>query len=90
MEFEWDVEKALVNEEKHGVSFAEASTVFGDPLASTVSDPDHSEVEERYLTFGRSSLGRLLVVAHTDRSERVRIISSRLLTPREVRAYEQE
>jgi uncharacterized DUF497 family protein len=89
MDFEWDRAKADANKSKHGVSFEEASTVFGDDDAITVRDPDHSEGEDRYLTFGMSRSGRLLVVAHTDRGDRIRIISSRPMTRRERRAYEQ-
>lgn len=65
MKFEWDMEKAAVNLDKHGVSFQEASTVFGDPLAGTFPDPDHSQGEERWITVGMSIEGRLVVVAHT-------------------------
>ena len=76
MEFGWDAAKAERNLDKHGVSFQEAATVFGDPLAVTYADPDHSEEEDRYLTFGESSDGRFLVVSHTDREDRTRIISA--------------
>jgi uncharacterized DUF497 family protein len=89
MEFEWDPEKAARNLARHGVSFQEAATVFGDPLAVTYFDPDHSEEEDRFLTFGHSSEGRLLVVSHTDREERTRIISARRVTPSERRTYEE-
>ncbi len=88
MEFEWDPEKAARNWVKHGVSFHEAATVFGDPLAITYHDPDHSEDEERFLTFGHSNEGHLLVVSHTDRGERTRIISARRATRRERKIYE--
>jgi uncharacterized protein len=74
MNFEWDPRKARKNLRKHGVSFTEAGTVFGDDLASTVPDPDHSENEDRYITIGWSSRRRLLIVAHTDRGDRIRII----------------
>ncbi len=74
MEFEWEPEKAARNLAKHGVSFHEAGTVFGDPLAITFSDPDHSAEEDRFLTSGHSSEGHLLVVSHTDRGEFTRII----------------
>ena len=90
MEFEWDPEKARRNLGKHGVSFQEAATVFGDPLAVTYFDPDHSENEDRFLTFGHSSAGRLLVVSHTDREDRTRIISARRATQKERRSYEEE
>ena len=73
----------------HGVSFHEAATVFGDPLAITYDDPDHSEDEDRFLTFGHSALGRLLVVSHTDREDRTRIISARTATRKERKQYEE-
>lgn len=88
MEFEWDDDKAAVNERKHGVAFAEAMTVFADPLALTGYDPDHSDGEDRYLTMGRSADDRLLVVSHTDRGENIRIISARLASRAERRDYE--
>lgn len=88
--FEWDADKAERNRLKHGVSFPEAATVFGDALAWTFPDPEHSTAEDRYLTIGISEQGRLIVVAHTDRAEAVRIISARLATRRERRYYEQE
>jgi len=90
MEFEWDPEKAIKNQTKHGVSFQEAATVFGDPLALTFFDPDHSEEEDRFLTFGHSSDSHLLVVSHTDRDDRVRIISARRATRKERKSYEEE
>jgi len=89
MEFEWDPEKASSNVRKHGVTFHEAATVFGDPLAITFADPDHSMDENRYLTFGISRLDRLLVVSHTERRGWVRIINARLMTRQERRIYEQ-
>jgi uncharacterized protein len=88
VEFEWDDEKAVSNLSSHGVSFAEASTVFGDPLATTVIDPDHSDDEVRWLTTGLSREGRVLIVWHTDRADAVRLIGSRLATPKERRTYE--
>jgi len=89
MEFEWDFEKASRNLRKHGVSFAEAATVFDDPLAYTFFDPDHSDREDRFVTFGHSSDGRFLTVSHTDRDEHVRIISARKATRRERKIYEE-
>ncbi len=89
MEFEWDPDKAARNLAKHGVSFAEAATVFGDPMAVTFADPDHSDDEDRFLTFGNSDEGSLLIVSHTDREERTRIISARRATRKERRIYEQ-
>jgi len=89
MEYEWDPEKAEANKRKHGVSFHEAATVFGDPLAITFSDPDHSIDEYRYLTFALSKFDRLLVVSHSDRGDKVRIISARIMTRQERRIYEE-
>ena len=88
MEFEWDPAKATRNLAKHGVSFDEASTVFGDPLAGTIVDPRHSMDETRFVTIGYSTSRRLLVVAHVDRGEAVRIISARRATRRERIRYE--
>jgi hypothetical protein len=88
VEFEWNREKAARNLAKHGVDFREAATVFGDPLAITFDDPDHSEEEDRYITFGHSEDGRLLIVSHCERGEKVRIISARRATPKERRFYE--
>jgi uncharacterized DUF497 family protein len=88
MDFEWDEDKAEANERKHGVSFLEAETVFADPLALTGYDPDHSEVEDRYIIMGTSIEGRLLVVSHTDRGDKVRIISARDASRRERRDYQ--
>lgn len=90
MNFEWDPRKAIGNIRKHGVSFQEAATVFGDPLSLTIGDPDHSEDEHRFLIVGLSHARRLLVVAHADRGETVRIISARLASRRERRIYEEE
>jgi hypothetical protein len=88
--FEWDPEKARQNEAKHGVSFPEASTVFGDPLSVTVPDPAHSVGEERFPTIGMSHQQRLLVVAHADRDDVTRLIHARLATRPERTAYEEE
>jgi uncharacterized protein len=89
LEFEWDPTKAEANLRNHGISFAEASTAFHDPLSLTISDPEHSGREERYLLLGASTAGRLVVVAHTERRDRIRIISARKPTRRERRQYEQ-
>jgi uncharacterized DUF497 family protein len=89
VQFEWDPEKAAANLSKHGVSFHEAASVFGDPLSLTFDDPDHSSDEHRYLTAGLSAQGRHLIVAHTDRGGRIRIISARAMTKRERRFYEE-
>ena len=90
MEFEWDRKKAKYNLRKHGVSFEEASSVFGDVLATVYDDPDHSADEKRFLTVGTSVRGRLLHVAFADRDTRIRIISARMVTRREKRMYEEE
>ena len=90
MDFEWDPRKAEINLHKHGVSFTEAGTVFGDNLAITVPDPDHSDDEERFITIGWSNRRRLLMVSHTDRGDRIRIISARELTNAERKEYEEE
>ncbi|HEX8695180.1 MAG TPA: BrnT family toxin [Longimicrobium sp.] len=87
--FEWDPEKAESNLQKHGVSFEEATTVFGDPLALIMPDPRHSQAETRYILLGLSHRYRLLVVAHTERTGSVRIISARLATRSERKAYEE-
>jgi uncharacterized DUF497 family protein len=87
--FEWDPRKAAQNLRKHGVSFQEAATVFGDPLALTFDDPDHSITEQRYITVGMSSEGRVLIVAHADRGENIRIVSARKTSRRERRHYEE-
>lgn len=90
MKFEWNPEKAAKNFRKHGVAFSEAVTVFGDFLSITFPDPDHSFEESRYITIGLSNRGRLLMVAHTDRGDRIRIISARKTTRQERKFYEEE
>lgn len=89
MKIEWDPRKAESNRIKHGVSFEEAATVFREPLAATGADPDHSITEDRFITFGVSEVGRLLVVSHTERGEIIRIISARKATKRERELYEE-
>jgi hypothetical protein len=89
MHFEWDPVKARQNFHKHGVTFEEASSIFYDPLAVTGADPNHSEDEERLITFGMSSQGRLLVVSQTERGEAIRIISARVATQSERHIYEE-
>ena len=87
--FEWDDRKASANLRKHGVSFEEASTIFGDPFSITIPDPLHSHSEERFVTIGlTSNQRRLLVAIHVDRSGRIRIISARQATARERKQYE--
>jgi uncharacterized DUF497 family protein len=88
MWFEWDSKKANLNLKKHGVSFDEAATAFYDPLSATFDDPDHSEGEQRLITVGVSSQDRLLVIAHTDRGNVVRIINARLATAHERKKHE--
>lgn len=88
MRFSWDPEKDALNQREHGVSFEEASTVFGDPLAVTIPDPDHSIGEERLLTMGHASTARLLVVSHTEEGDNIRIISARPSTAHERKDYE--
>ncbi|RJQ59840.1 MAG: BrnT family toxin [Desulfobacteraceae bacterium] len=90
MEFEWDSNEAKMNQRKHGVAFKEAATVFRDPLSITIDDPDYSEEEDRYIIIGLSDAGRLLIVSHTDRGSRTRIINARELTRSEREAYEEE
>jgi len=87
--FEWDPEKAERNRNKHGVSFEEAATAFGDPLSLTIPDPDHSVGETRYLLLGQTFRGRLIVVSHLERNDSIRIISARLATGRERNSHEE-
>ncbi len=89
MLFAWDQNKAAANLRKHGVSFHEAGTVFGDPLAVTYEDPDHSDEEERFITIGLSGQSRLLIVSHTPRAAQTRIISARPVTRGERSFYEE-
>ncbi len=89
MEFEWSQNKADLNIEKHDVSFQEAATVFNDPLSFTFPDSDHSIGESRYVIIGISRFGQLLVVAHTEREENIRIISARKATRQERKFYEE-
>lgn len=90
LKFEWDVRKSTANLRKHGVSFEEAATVFGDPLALTFADPDHSIREARFITIGQSYRHLLLVVAHVERGKTMRIISARKATKHERTIYEQD
>ena len=88
LSFEWDIEKAKSNEQKHGISFDEASTVFADPLSLTMHDPLHSENEERFILIGASHKNRMLIVVHTERGDNIRIISARKATKKERSYYE--
>jgi hypothetical protein len=90
MQFEWDSRKDAANRRKHFIGFREATSVFSDPFAVTFPDVDHSASEQRFLTVGSSANGQLLIVAHTDREEIVRIISARSAAPRERRFYEED
>ena len=87
--FEWDRGKDSANRRKHGVGFAEASTVFDDPLSITIADPDHAIDEERFVIVGMSTKRSLLIVVHTVRGERIRLISARSATKHERRNYEE-
>lgn len=89
-DFEWDDEKAKSNLKKHGVSFEEATTIFNDPRIATISDPDHSKDEERFVSLGKSFIQRLLSVIHTERNERTRLISARKATKTERKTYEND
>lgn len=86
--FEWDPSKAAENARKHGVTFEEAASVFADPLSLTVPDTLHSDDEDRFVTVGHSSSGKVLVVVHTERGDRFRLIGARPATRRERRTYE--
>ena len=88
LNFEWDINKAKVNIEKHGISFNEAATIFADPLSDTFYDPDHSDDEDRFLSIGLSELENLLVVVFTEKNDIIRIISARKATKKERKHYE--
>ena len=89
LEFEWDEQKTLLNKRKHGVTFEEASTVFSDCLSLTIPEPLNSNDEQRYILMGRCANQKLLVVVHTERGDRIRIISARTATLHEQRMYEE-
>ena len=89
MKIEWDPKKAKLNLRKHGVSFEEAATTLSDPMAATGADPDHSSSEDRYITFGVSEKGRLVVVSHTEKDQTIRIISARKASKGERKLYEE-
>jgi uncharacterized protein len=89
MEYDWDQEKAQINLKKHGISFQEAASAFGDPLALTFDDPDHSIGEHRLLTFGITKTGKRIIVSHTEKHNAVlRIISARPMNKYERKIYE--
>ncbi len=89
LEFEWDAEKADANRKKHGMDFHEAATVFADPLSFTFEDSMHSRTETRFITIGMTRTRQLVVVAHTDRNDSIRVISARKATRKERRFYEE-
>ncbi len=89
MEFEWDQSKGVSNLRKHGIGFEDATSIFGDPLAFTFRDPDHSVGEARFLTFGVTRTGELLVISHASRNNRTRLISARRATRAERQIYEE-
>ncbi len=88
-DFEWDRHKTKANFKKHRISFDEATTIFADPLLVTFPDPLHSHAEERYLSIGVSRTGRVLIVAHVDRHNKIRLVSCRKATASERRRYEE-
>lgn len=90
LQFEWDPAKAERNRRKHGIDFGEAATAFGDPLSLTIPDPEHSVGEERCILIGVSYRNRLVVVAHSEDGDTIRIISARSATAAERNAYEQD
>lgn len=90
LRFVWDRDKAAANFRKHGVTFDEAATAFGDALSLSIPDREHSVDEERWLLLGQSAAGRLLVVAHTERNDEIRIISARPATRHERQTYEED
>lgn len=89
LHFEWDGKKAKANAAKHGVRFEDAATVFADPLSLTITDPAHSQDEERFIVLGKAHTGKLLVVVHTERGDNLRIISARRASRRERKDYEE-
>ena len=89
LSFQWDENKARTNLAKHGVSFEEAATVFGDSLSLTIADPALSQTEDRLIVLGHSHQRKLLVVVHTERGDSIRIISARRASRRERKSYEE-
>lgn len=86
--FKWDPAKATENHNKHGVAFDEAATIFKDPEAISIFDPDHSETEDRWVTIGLSERGRLLIVIHTFREEDAAAVTIRVISSRKATKYE--
>ena len=89
LRFSWDPQKAAANLRKHGVAFPDAATAFGDPLSVTIPDPDHSANEARFLLVGMTAGGQLVVIAHSERGNDIRLISAREATRRERETYEE-
>lgn len=89
LRFTWDARKAAANVRKHGITFIEAATAFADPLSITIDDADHSDLEDRFILIGQSNRKRLVVVAHVERSDTIRIISARPAGRRERIEYEE-
>jgi uncharacterized protein len=87
--FEWDAQKAKNNLQKHLVDFEEARTIFDDLQLITVLDDEYSQDEDRYITIGLSSKNRILMVAHTERNDKIRIISARKATKNEEEFYQE-
>ena len=88
LKFEWDRRKSVLNIKKHGVSFEDAATAFGDPLSVTIHDPKHSDDEDRFLLLGETQDKKLVVVAHTDRKDTIRLINARPATRQERKDHE--
>jgi uncharacterized protein len=88
-QFEWDEVKARSNSDKHGVTFTEATTIFADPFLLTFVDDVHGDAEDRFISIGESEQQRLLLVIHTERNYRIRLISARRATRKEQKTYEQ-
>ena len=88
--FEWDLDKASINAGKHRVTFEEAMSAFHDPFSLVVTDPDHSEREERLILIGLSDHQRLLVVVYTEREDNLRLISARAANSAEKKKYREE
>jgi len=89
LQFGWDEKKANINRRKHGITFEEASTAFGDELSITIDDPIHSDDEDRLILIGQSKLLRTLIVVHVERRDVIRIISARKATKKEQKFYEE-
>lgn len=89
MQFEWDEKKHKINLGKHQLSFPEASTAFGDPMALDFDDPEHSEGEYRLLLFGLTATRKHIVISYTWEGDIIRLISAREMTKRELKIYQE-